>query len=503
MKVGMFMMSDFLETVVIAGMVTALFLGGWQVPFLLARRLPLPGWRHLDAAAPAWSWRCRWGAFVVKVCVMIFILMLVRWTLPRFRYDQAMRLGWLGLFPLSILNIVVTGAVLLLVGGRPREARPALLPAGGGAGGRCSPPATSSATWASTSPTRSAAGRARGAVTIQYPEERRPYSPRLRTLHRLVRREDGSPRCVACMMCETVCPAHCIYIVADEHPNPEIEKMPAALRHRPRQVRLLRLLRGGVPGGRHPHGHRHPRVLVLQPGRHDLHEGDAARAGADRRRRAADARRCRSRRTGRSDGRWSSSSSSRWSRWAPPSASSLRRNPIHGALFLVVNLGAHRGLLPDAGRRVPGRGPGDRLRGRHHGAVRLRDHGADPRQGRDGTRPAPRAAPVRAAGRRPCCSCCSGLVFVRAGRRRRPGPWRPPAASKSIGRLLFTDYLFPFELTSVLLLAAMVGVLLLARRRTSMVPESYYLALSASCSPSASSASSCAATRSSSSCRSS
>ena len=67
---------------------------------------------------------------------------------------------------------------------------------------------------------------ARGAVTIQYPEERRPYSPRLRSLHRLVRREDGSPRCVACMMCETVCPAQCIYIVADEHPNPEIEKMP-------------------------------------------------------------------------------------------------------------------------------------------------------------------------------------------------------------------------------------------------------------------------------------
>jgi NADH-quinone oxidoreductase subunit I len=77
--------------------------------------------------------------------------------------------------------------------------------------------------------TAKAFGRAgaRGAVTIQYPEERRPYSPRLRSLHRLVRREDGSPRCVACMMCETVCPARCIYIVADEHPNPEIEKMPA------------------------------------------------------------------------------------------------------------------------------------------------------------------------------------------------------------------------------------------------------------------------------------
>jgi NADH-quinone oxidoreductase subunit H len=53
------------------------------------------------------------GAFMVKVGLMIFVLMLIRWTLPRFRYDQAMRLGWLGLFPLCILNIVVTGLVLL------------------------------------------------------------------------------------------------------------------------------------------------------------------------------------------------------------------------------------------------------------------------------------------------------------------------------------------------------------------------------------------------------
>ena len=64
------------------------------------------------------------------------------------------------------------------------------------------------------------------AVTIQYPDERRKTAPRLRTRHRLTRRGDGTPRCVACMMCETVCPARCIYIVAGEHPDPNVEKYP-------------------------------------------------------------------------------------------------------------------------------------------------------------------------------------------------------------------------------------------------------------------------------------
>ncbi len=67
----------------------------------------------------------------------------------------------------------------------------------------------------------------RAAATYQYPDEKRPLALRARTRHRLTKREDGTPRCVACMMCETVCPARCIEITAAEHPDPNIEKFPA------------------------------------------------------------------------------------------------------------------------------------------------------------------------------------------------------------------------------------------------------------------------------------
>jgi len=63
-----------------------------------------------------------------------------------------------------------------------------------------------------------------GAVTVQYPEDPAVMAPRARTRHRLLKREDGTPRCVACMMCETICPAKCIRIVAEESPDVMIEK---------------------------------------------------------------------------------------------------------------------------------------------------------------------------------------------------------------------------------------------------------------------------------------
>jgi len=114
MKFGMFAMADFLETVVIAGMTTALFLGGWQVPYLQPTGFVFPWGATVELPHLAVV-GLQVGAFLTKVVVMIWFLMLIRWTLPRFRYDQAMRLGWLALFPLSVLNILITAIVLLTV----------------------------------------------------------------------------------------------------------------------------------------------------------------------------------------------------------------------------------------------------------------------------------------------------------------------------------------------------------------------------------------------------
>lgn len=62
--------------------------------------------------------------------------------------------------------------------------------------------------------------------TIQYPEQKVEYPTRFRGMHRLVQREDGSPRCVACFMCQTACPARCIHIEAGDTQEGSIEKFP-------------------------------------------------------------------------------------------------------------------------------------------------------------------------------------------------------------------------------------------------------------------------------------
>jgi NADH-quinone oxidoreductase subunit H len=118
MKFGMFFLTDFLETIMVACLATTLFFGGWQVPFLAANGFHFP-W---GAAIPVANWvyvLLGVTSFSIKVVIFCFIFMQIRWTLPRFRYDQLMRLGWMGLFPIAVVNVVVTAVALVFFGEPP------------------------------------------------------------------------------------------------------------------------------------------------------------------------------------------------------------------------------------------------------------------------------------------------------------------------------------------------------------------------------------------------
>lgn len=114
MKLGMFMMTDFVETVMASALLTTLFFGGWQVPYLYAEGFRFP-WGGELALPVVLVMALQVLAFLVKVFIFCFIFLLIRWTLPRFRWDQLMRLGWTMMLPLSIANILVTGLIILLV----------------------------------------------------------------------------------------------------------------------------------------------------------------------------------------------------------------------------------------------------------------------------------------------------------------------------------------------------------------------------------------------------
>jgi NADH-quinone oxidoreductase subunit H len=114
LKFGMFFMTDFIETILIAALITTLFFGGWQVPYLQSGGFLFPG-AGLVALPGILVTLLQVAAFACKVLFFCWFLLLIRWTLPRLRYDQLMRLGWKFMLPASILNIFVTGFILLLL----------------------------------------------------------------------------------------------------------------------------------------------------------------------------------------------------------------------------------------------------------------------------------------------------------------------------------------------------------------------------------------------------
>jgi len=117
MRFGLFYMSEFIEVVVIAGLLTTVFLGGWSVPYLpQATIIAGVGGVFGTGFATGLCMLVHFLTFMLKLLAMIWLQMAIRWTLPRFRYDQVMDLCWKILLPLSIANVFVTGLVLLALG---------------------------------------------------------------------------------------------------------------------------------------------------------------------------------------------------------------------------------------------------------------------------------------------------------------------------------------------------------------------------------------------------
>jgi NADH-quinone oxidoreductase subunit H len=113
MKFGAFFMTDFVVTILIAALISTFFFGGWQVPYLASDWFHAPWgstWRLPGAVVTL----LQVSALAVKVVFFCWFLLLIRWTLPRFRYDQLMHLGWKVLLPISVLNIFVTAFILIL-----------------------------------------------------------------------------------------------------------------------------------------------------------------------------------------------------------------------------------------------------------------------------------------------------------------------------------------------------------------------------------------------------
>lgn len=105
MKFAAFMLSEYANLITSSALMVTLFLGGWQVPFGILEFLNLP---------ILWEQLIQILSFVIKTGFMLFVFIWVRWTLPRFRYDQLMNLGWKSLLPLALFNIILTGLGIAL-----------------------------------------------------------------------------------------------------------------------------------------------------------------------------------------------------------------------------------------------------------------------------------------------------------------------------------------------------------------------------------------------------
>lgn len=106
MKLGFYLFAEYINMFVSSAVMATLYFGGYNYPGMDYMAILL---------GPTWAPLFGVGVFFVKIVFFIFFFMWVRWTIPRFRYDQLMNLGWKGLIPLAIANIIITGVVIAII----------------------------------------------------------------------------------------------------------------------------------------------------------------------------------------------------------------------------------------------------------------------------------------------------------------------------------------------------------------------------------------------------
>jgi NADH-quinone oxidoreductase subunit H len=104
MKLGFYLFAEYINMFISSAIIATLFFGGYDIPFFNESTLPTNIATVLGGLA-----------LFLKIAFFIFVFMWIRWTLPRFRYDQLMNLGWKGLIPLALINMIATGALVLLL----------------------------------------------------------------------------------------------------------------------------------------------------------------------------------------------------------------------------------------------------------------------------------------------------------------------------------------------------------------------------------------------------
>ena len=116
MKMGLFMFAEFIQIAIVGALFTTLFLGGYNLPFMTDAGFSLPGGREI-ALSHGLVVVLQLGGFLAKVMLMCVLQIQIRWTLPRFRYDQMLSFAWKMLLPLSLANLCVTALWMWLRGG--------------------------------------------------------------------------------------------------------------------------------------------------------------------------------------------------------------------------------------------------------------------------------------------------------------------------------------------------------------------------------------------------